>query len=118
MVADLMSQITTCLDLDMVRSVLDGVTLGATQRAECQHTTVVEGDHGMEKEVCVAAGQVLVPMHVADWAEAQREDPVLSMVLDWLEAHKKTDLKTFLGEHKESSKLYNSSEGPIPTLNA
>ena len=38
-------------------------------------------------------------MHVTDWAEAQREDPVLSAVLNQLEAHKKTELKTLLAEH-------------------
>ena len=41
-------------------------------------------------------------MHITDWAEAQREDPMLSAVLDWLEAQKKTDLKTLLGEHASS----------------
>ena len=81
----------------MVRSVLDGITLGATQRVECQDPTVVRGDHDVEKEVHVTAGQVLVQMHVTDWTEAQREDSVLSMVLERLEAQKKTDLKTLLG---------------------
>ena len=99
---DALSWITTCLDLDMVRLVLDGVTLGAAQRAECHHPTVVEGDHGMEKEVYVTAGWVLVQMHVTDWAEAQRKDPVLSRVLDWFVAQKKTDLETHLGEHAPS----------------
>ena len=41
-------------------------------------------------------------MHVTDWAEAQREDPVLSIMLDWLEVQRKTDLKTLLGEHASS----------------
>ena len=41
-------------------------------------------------------------MHMANWAEAKREDPVLSTVLDWLKAQKKTDLKTLLGEHTSS----------------
>ena len=36
---------------------------------------------------------------MTDWAEAQREDSLLSTVLDWLEAQKKTDMKTLLGEH-------------------
>ena len=36
---------------------------------------------------------------MTDWAEAQREDPILSAVLDWLEAQKKADLKTLLGDH-------------------
>ena len=38
-------------------------------------------------------------MHVTNWAEAQREYPGLNAVLDWLEAQKKTDLKTLLGEY-------------------
>ena len=41
-------------------------------------------------------------MHMTDWAKTQREDPVLNAVLDWLEAQKKTDLKTLLGEHASS----------------
>ena len=38
-------------------------------------------------------------MHLTDWATAQREDPVLNVVLSWLEAQKKTDLRTLLREH-------------------
>ena len=85
-----------------MRSILDGITLGATHRAESHDSTVVEGEHGMEKEVHVAAGWVLAQIHVTDWAEVQKEDSVLSAVLDWLEAQKNTDLKTLLGEHASS----------------
>ena len=63
---------------------------------------MVEGDHNIEKEVCVTAGQVLVEMHVTDWATAQREDQVLDAVLNWLEGQKKTDLRTLLGKHVSS----------------
>ena len=47
-VADVLSQITTCLSPETVQSILDGVTLGATHRAECYDPAVVEGDcwHG------------------------------------------------------------------------
>ena len=38
-------------------------------------------------------------MHVTDWAEAQREDPMLSAVLDWLKAQRKTDLQALVAEH-------------------
>ena len=41
-------------------------------------------------------------MHMTDWAKTQREDPVLNAVLDLLEAQKKTNLKTLLGEHASS----------------
>ena len=84
--ADVLSWITTHLDPDTVRLVLDRITLRADQRVECQDPTVVKGDHYMEKEVHVAAGWVLVQMHMTDWAEAQKEDSVLSTVSEWLEA--------------------------------
>ena len=83
-------------------SILDGVTLGATQRAEGDDPAVVEGDHNIEKEVCAAAGQVLVEMHLTNWALAQREDPELDAVLCWLEAKKKIDLRILLREHASS----------------
>ena len=70
--------------------------------AEGSDPAVVEGDHGLEKEVHVATGWVFVEMHMTHWAKTQREDPVLNTVLDWLEAQKKTDLKTLLGEHASS----------------
>ena len=41
-------------------------------------------------------------MHVTDWATAQKEDPELDAVLQWLESKKKTDLKTLLREHSSS----------------
>ena len=66
---------------------------------ELHDPTIIEGNHDLEQEVHIAAGCMLVQMHETDWAEAQRKDPVLSAVLDWLEAQKKTELKTHLGEH-------------------
>ena len=85
-----------------MQSILDGVSLGAAHRAEGYDPVVVKGNYSLEKEVHVTAGQVLVEMHVTDWAKTQREDPVLNAVLDWLIAQKKTDLKTLLGEHASS----------------
>ena len=37
-------------------------------------------------------------MHIIDWAAAQKEDPELNAVLQWLETKKKADLRTLLGE--------------------
>ena len=54
--ADVLSQITICLGLEAMQSVLDGVTLGATQRAERDDPAMLEGDQEKEKEVQVAAG--------------------------------------------------------------
>ena len=89
----------TCLGPEAVQSILDRVTLGTAHRAEGRDPTVIEADHNIEREVQVTGGQVQVKMHVTDWATAQREDPVLNAVLSWLEAQKKTDLRTLLGEH-------------------
>ena len=41
-------------------------------------------------------------MHITDWAAAQKEDPELDAVLQWLESKNKTDLRTLLGEHTSS----------------
>ena len=37
-------------------------------------------------------------MHVTDWEVAQKEDPELDAVLQWLGPKKKTDLRTLLRE--------------------
>ena len=96
MVADALSWITTCLGSEAVQSILDGVTLGMAHRAECHRPSVVEGDQNLEKEVHVAAGQVQVEMHMTNRAAAQKEDPDLNAMLNWLGAQKKSDLRTLL----------------------
>ena len=53
---DVQSQITTHLGIEAMQSILDGVTLGAAQRAEGEDPAVVEGDQENEKEVGVTAG--------------------------------------------------------------
>ena len=79
---DVLSWITTCLNPDMVRSILSGITLGAAHKAEIYDPGIVKDDHDLDQEVCVTTRCMLVQMHMTDWAEAQREDPVLSTVLD------------------------------------
>ena len=100
--ADVLSQITTCLGPEAVQYVLDGVTLGAALRAKACDPAMVESDHNIEKEVCVGTSQVLVKMHMANCAAAQRDYPVLGAVLNWLEAQKKTNLRTLLRENASS----------------
>ena len=50
-VADVLSHVTTQLDPDMVRSILDGVALGAVHQAEVHDPAVVESDHCLEQQV-------------------------------------------------------------------
>ena len=47
--ADTLSQITTCLGTKAVQVILDGATLGASQRAEEEDLAVIKGEK--EKEV-------------------------------------------------------------------
>ena len=101
-VVDVLSHVTTWLDPDMVRSILDGVAFGAVHWAEAHDPAMVESDHHLEQEVCVATGCAQVQMHVMDWAKAQREDKALSAVLYWLGTQKKTDLKALLASHASS----------------
>ena len=67
-VADALSQVTTQLDPDMVKSILDRVALGAAHWAEVHDPAVVESDHHLEQEVYDATGHAQVQMHVMDWA--------------------------------------------------
>ena len=101
-VGDMLSQVTTQLDQGTVKSILNGVSLGTVHWAKIYDPAIVVGGHHLEQEICAAAGCTLVQMHVTDWAEAQKEDPMLSTVLDWLKAQKKTDLKALLAEHASS----------------
>ena len=96
--ADALSQVTPCLEPEAVQAILDGATVDASQRAEGENPAIIKSDQQLEKEVWVTAGQVLVEMHVTDWAVAQKEDPELDAVLQWLESKKKTDLRTLLRE--------------------
>ena len=100
--ADVLSQITTHLGLEAMQAVLDGATIGASQRAEGEDPAVIKGDQQKEKEVQVTTRQVLVEMHVTNWAAAQKVDPKRDAVLQWLESKKKTDLRTLLGEYASS----------------
>ena len=50
-VADTLSQITTHLGLEAMHAILDGATLGASQRAEGEDPTVIKGDQEREKKV-------------------------------------------------------------------
>ena len=47
----MLSQITTCLGPEAIQFVLDGATLGATQRAKGDDPAMGEGDQEKEKEV-------------------------------------------------------------------
>ena len=54
--ADALSGVMAHLGLEAVQAVLDGATVGTSQRAERENPAINEGDQQLEKEVWVAAG--------------------------------------------------------------
>ena len=52
--ADALSQVTAYLRLEAVQAILDGATVGTSQRAERENPAIIEGDQQLEKEVWVA----------------------------------------------------------------
>ena len=97
-VADALSWVTTRLEPETVQAVLDGATVGTSQRVERENPAIIKSDQQLEQKVWVATGQILVEMHVTNLAVAQKEDPELDAVLQWLESKKKANLRTLLGE--------------------
>ena len=84
-----------------------------------------EGDHNIEKEVHVTAGQVQDEMHVTDLATAQKEDPVLNAMMNWLEEDQSEDTpgRTCFQQRgsngvEESSEFHDSPESPLSMLYA
>ena len=74
-VADVLSRVTASLRPEAVQAILDGATVGTSQRAERENPAIIEGDQQLEQKVQVTTGQVLVEMHVTNWPAAQKEDP-------------------------------------------
>ena len=102
----LLSWVTTRLEPEAVQAILDGATVGTSLRVEGENPAIIKSDQQLEQEVWVTAGHVLVEMHVTHWAAAQKEDPKLNAVLQWLGSKKKSDLRTLLGG------VYNERRGP------
>ena len=67
---------------------------------ETHDPNVVESDHCLEQEVCVAVGCTLIQIHVMDWAEAQREDPGAECSIGLAKGPKE---KTFEGSSGKAS---------------
>ena len=88
--ADALGRITTRLPPEAVQAVLDRVAVGTPQWAEVENATVVENNQCLDQEIHVATRRVLVEMHVTDWAKAQKEDPELDAVLQWLGSKKES----------------------------
>ena len=75
-------------DQEMVRSLVEGTIMGATDRGEVYASKELLCEHvHLENEAHVQAAK-LAPMHIVDWGEAQEADAVLAACRKWLCTHK------------------------------
>ena len=101
--ADAPSWVTSKLDTEILKCILDGVTVGTTKRADAQDPVVANGDEDIHKPVqetviLTKAGQTCIVLHVTDWVTTQQEDPTLKTMIEWISNQKVQDLKHLLGD--------------------
>ena len=87
--ADALIQVTSRLDAERVKSIMEGVTMGSTGRADVHDPVVAETDEEIHKHVWEAAIQartthMCVNLHVTDCIAAQQEDPGLKVMTHWI----------------------------------
>ena len=104
MVVDALSCVASKLNAEAVKSILDGVTVGATGRAYAHDLMEAEANKRIHKQVEETAVQAWashmhINLHVTDWVAVQQEDPILKIVMEWISSHKVQDLKHLLGDH-------------------
>ena len=100
--ADALSQVTSRLDVETVKSTLDGVTVGTTERADANDPAVTKADEKINKpiqETVISAHAARVDLHVTDWVTAQWDNPILKTPMKWISGQKVQDLKHLLGDN-------------------
>ena len=85
-VADALSCVTSKLDAEVVKSILDGVTIGTIGRADTHDPAVAEANERIHKQVeetavQVRAAHMCVNLLVMDWVVAQQEDPIIKIMM-------------------------------------
>ena len=64
------------LDAEIMKSILDGVTMGMTKRADAQDPAVAKADEDIHRPVqeivvLARAAQACVDLHLTDWVTTQ-----------------------------------------------
>ena len=99
--ANALSQVTSKMDAETVKSILDGVTLGTTERADAHDPAVARADeeiHNQVQETVILVWAACIDLHVIDWVITQQEDPILKTTIEWISGQKVQDLKHLLGD--------------------
>ena len=101
--ADALNQVTLKVDAEIVKSILEGVTMGMTNRVDIQDPAVAKADENIhrpvqETVVLARAAQTHVELHVTDWVTAKQENPILKTMVEWISNQKVQDLMYLLGK--------------------
>ena len=94
---DVLSLVTSKLDTKTMKSILDRVTMGMTERADVHNLAVAEADEEIHKQVwetvsLTSVAQVHVDLNVTDWVILQWEYPMLKTVIKWISNWEVQDL--------------------------
>ena len=84
-----------------MKSILYGVTVGTTKRAEAHDLVVAKADKEIHKPgqgTVILAQAAHIDLHVTDWVIAIQEDPILKTAIEWISGKKVQDHKHLLGD--------------------
>ena len=87
MATEALSQVTSKLDVETIKSILDGVTMGTTERADAHDPLVAKADEEIHKpvqETAILAQAACLVLHVTYWVTAQQEDPIPKTMIEWI----------------------------------
>ena len=105
---DALNWVTSKLDAEIMKSTLDGVTMGMTERADAHNLAVAEADEEIQDQmwetvVLARATHACVNLHVTDWMTAKQEDPILKTTIEWISNKEVQDMKHLLGDETNTS---------------
>ena len=98
--ADALSPVTLKLNVETMKSILDGVAMGTTERVDAHDLVVAKTDkeiHQPLQETAILAWAACIDLHVTDWVTTQQEDPSLKATIELISGQKVQDLKHLLG---------------------
>ena len=90
------------LDMETVKSILDGVTIGTIERVDVYDPVVAEVDEKIHKQVQETAVQARathmhVNLHETLCMAAKQEGPIHNTVIKWISTQEVQDLKHPMG---------------------
>ena len=96
-----------------MKSILNGVTMGSTERADAHDLVVAKASEEICKpfqETVILAWAAHVELHVTDLVTTQQEDPILYTAIEWISGQRVQDLKHLLGDDKTWKRIRLFSE--------